>query len=87
MLGASAERRRPSAIMSSVVFAWDSAETGRPSQSSAILTMWPSKSASLPPVRAYSDGLVVTPARQPQDRASRISSRSAVSMKNFMFPP
>ena len=37
MLGASAERRRPSAIMSSVVFAWDSAETGRPSQSSADL--------------------------------------------------
>ena len=52
MLGASAERRRPSAIMSSVVLAWDSAETGSPSHISQILTMWPSKSASLPPVRA-----------------------------------
>ena len=49
--------------------------------------MWSSKSASLPPVRAYRLGLVVTPARQPQESASLISSRSAVSMKNFMFLP
>lgn len=70
--------------MPSAVVAVDSADTGRPSQSSAILSIWGSKSASLPPVLAYRDGLVVTPARQPQLLASAISSRLAVSIKNFM---
>ena len=73
--------------MSSVVSAVDSAETGRPSQIWAIFTMCGSKSASLPPVLAKRLGLVVTPEMTPQLWASRISSRLAVSMKNFMVPP
>ena len=85
MFGAREARCSASAIMPSVVSAVDSAETGRPSQMWQILTMWSSKSASLPPVLAYRLGLVVTPERIPQLAASRMSSRSAVSMKNSTF--
>jgi len=37
-----------------------------------------------PPSRAYSDGLVVTPASTPHEAASSISERFAVSRKNFI---
>ena len=84
MLGASPASLLPSSTIPCVVVAVDSAETGRPSQISHIFTMCCSKSASFPPVFAYRLGLVVTPDRAPQLIASRMSSRSAVSIKNFI---
>ena len=81
-LGAMDASSRPSRTISSRVMATLSAETG-PSTSSQMRLMWLWKSSSLPPVRAYSVGFVVTPASTPQLAASSISARSAVSRKNF----
>jgi len=60
-----------------------SADTG-PSQISQIRWICAWKPASDPPSRAYSDGLVVTPASTPHEAASSISERFAVSRKNFI---
>ena len=60
-----------------------SAETG-PFTMSQISS---STSRNLRPLLATSDGLVVTPSTRPIAVASLISFTSAVSMKNFMWPP
>ena len=83
-LGAMAASSRPSRTISSRVMATLSADTGHSGPTmSQMRLMWLWKSSSLPPMRAYSEGLVVTPASAPQLAASLISSRSAVSKKNF----
>ena len=66
MFGAISASLRPSTI-SSRVMATDSAETGQSGPTmSQMRFMWLWKSSSLPPILAYSDGLVVTPASAPQ---------------------
>ena len=89
MFGAISASLRPSATISSRVMATDSAETGQSGPTmSQMRFMWLWKSSSLPPILAYSDGLVVTPASAPQLAASSISAKSAVSRKNFtLIPP
>ncbi len=85
-LGAIFASSRPSRTISSRVMATDSADTGQSGPTmSQMRLMWLWKSSSLPPMREYSVGLVVTPASAPQLAASSISARSAVSRKNFTF--
>src|SRR6267142_3559558 len=79
--GAIFEYSRPSRNMPSVSRLVTSAETG-PCTISQIAAMCCLKST--PPSLAMRDGLVVTPSARPNELASRISFRLAVSIKNFI---
>ena len=80
MLSAISASRVPSAIIASASVAVTSALTGPDTTSHISFTV----SMKSPPALCTSEGFVVTPSSSPVAARSRMSSRSAVSAKNFI---